>query len=149
MTTVEIVPTGGQSGAYLHSSGNISGATNDTPSHTGDLSQAQQVEISFDLKYFTTALSIAYLRLRYKSFAYNGWKLPFTDSFEEEGWIHYTITIDPMWSDDQAQAQGWIRESNSATFQETMADIYKVEIRITGSNAEIGIDNYSMWLYHN
>jgi len=57
--------------------------------------------------------------------------------------IHLSPISFPTWTDNEALAAGWIKESYSPSFRETLANVYTAEVRLSGEGfLEAGIDNY-------
>ena len=68
-----------------------------------------------------------------------------TTDFTPGAWQSVAIEFDPQWSDGEAIAAGWVQESTSGTFQETMANVYTAGIRFLGDgDLEAGIDNFQL-----
>jgi hypothetical protein len=151
VSSIAVVDTGGNPGGYLFTSGTASGTSDIgalaneflVPDVTGDYSGTPWV-VSFDLLFISGNFDNAWLRFRFSAFT-NGWRLPLTNSFPVGQWLHFTATFDPAWSDSEAVAAGWERESNSPSWSQTMSDVYTTEIRISAEGfAEAGIDNFSL-----
>lgn len=147
-TNIELRPTGGNPNGYLYSSSDgswgIVGAVNKTKQYTGDYASIRKVSV--DLMFIYDAFTEAWFRFRYHSAEYNGWKYPLTTSFQLGSWQTYSVVFDPTWSDSQAMAAGWVQEATSASFRETMADVYSAEVRVLGDGAlAIGIDNFLLF----
>jgi hypothetical protein len=147
-TSIELMPTGGNPNGYLYSSSDgswgIVGAVNKTEHYTGDYASIKKVSV--DLMFIYDAFTEAWFRFRYHSANYNGWKYPLTTSFTFGNWQTYSVVFDPTWSDSQAIAAGWVQEASSASFSETMADVYSAEVRVLGNGAlAIGIDNFLLF----
>ena len=141
-TTVEIKNTGGNPDGYLHSTGTggYVGATNHSSEYSGNFTDAGIRETKFDLYCISGVFTVVYLRHRYLDARYNGWKLPVAlDS--SSGWHSYSVIFDPTWDDAEAIAAGWEQEDGSASFSDTMSNVYTTEIRLNG-NGEVGIDNF-------
>lgn len=146
---------GGNPNGYLYSEstgpfgGGIfyAGAAAEKSELSGNFGFAPMIKISFDLNVFSTSQDVdrVDLRFRYHDAFYNGWRLLLTTSPTRDTWITYYVELDPTWTDADATAAGWIQESGSPSFSDTMADVYYTEIRLQG-NAMIycGIDNFRM-----
>jgi hypothetical protein len=150
-SNLAVVDTGGNPGGYLRTFGDASGTLDIgavankflVPDVTGDYSGTPWV-VSFDLLFISGNFDNAWLRFRFSVFT-NGWRLPLTNSFPMGQWRHFTVTFDPAWSDSEAVAAGWVRESNSVSWSQTMSDVFTTEIRISAEgSAEAGIDNYRL-----
>lgn len=115
----------------------------DSPRLTGDLSKAGVNMITFDLAIFAgTALQTG-LRLRYLDASHNGWIFPVSMAGAGTSWRSFEIRFDPNWSDDQARAAGWVQEAASATFAQTVRNVFTMEVRLEGSPDLVsGIDNF-------
>ncbi len=150
-SNLAVVDTGGNPGGYLRTFGDSSGTLDIgavankflVPDVTGDYSGTRWV-VSFDLLFISGNFDNAWLRFRFSVFT-NGWRLPLTNSFPIGQWHHFTVAFDPAWSDSEAVAAGWVRESNSVSWSQTMSDVFTTEIRISAeASAEAGIDNSSL-----
>jgi len=152
-SNLAVVDAGGNPGGYLLTFGNA-GATLDigalankfkVPAVTGDYSGTPWV-VSFDLLFINGNFDNAWLRFRFQSSAFNGWRLPLTNSFPLGQWTPFTVTFDPAWSDSEAIAAGWVRESGpTVSWSQTMSDVFSTEIRISAEGfSEAGIDNFSL-----
>ena len=74
------------------------------------------------------------------------WIYEITNSLPIGIWTHFEIPFDPNWSDADAITAGWMQESSSPSFSETMSDVYTTEVRLLSSdidNTELGIDNFT------
>jgi hypothetical protein len=104
---------------------------------------------SFDLLQPNGAPTELALRFRYRDFTFNGWKYAFDPLPNGNTWTTYTVSFDPMWTDAQALAAGWVTDlpggSGSVSWAQTMSDVYRTEIRLTtGTDSLAGIDNFRM-----
>ena len=149
--TIEVVDAGGVGGGgFLRTyqtatSYGISGAIQRFAPYIGDYSARGYIVVRCDLQFFAGTFTDAYLRIRYLDASHNGWILPLTTDFSTGAWRNATFEFDPTWSDGQAVAAGWVQEATSASFQETMANVFTAEVRILGDGAlEVGIDNFQL-----
>ncbi len=144
---VQALTTDGNPGGYLYSivtatNGYYVGAKNSGPDYSGNLASQGLKKVSADIKLIGGGFYRAYLRFRYKSSSYNGWKYTLAASMATGQWNTYAVEFNPNWTDEEAIAAGWIQESYSPSFAETMSDVYYTEIKIQGWNwLEAGIDN--------
>ncbi len=102
---------------------------------------------SVDLFYFNTPITEARLRWRYRNATFNGWYFPIEQTNFDPVWTSYSVTFDTNWSDAIAQANGWVRESDSVPFATLWDDIYWSEVRLLGPSVpaiSASIDNYSL-----
>lgn len=85
----------------------------------------------------------AVFRVRYMSGSYNGWYYPLTNDFTPNTWQQVSVQFDPTWTDPEAIAAGWIQETNTPSFQETMTNVYTTEIRVLGTGElDVGLDDF-------
>ncbi len=155
-TEVSVVDTGGNPDGYLLSvsklggnPSNVIGAATEEDRYTGNFTSAKINKVAFDLSLMSGQIGWIRLRVRYHDFTYNGWHYGLPVKKMPIGrWVHYEVSFDPSWSDAQAMAAGWEQENNSASFQDTMSDIYTLEIRMYSpnvDNASLGIDNFAIF----
>ncbi len=155
-TEVEARTSGGNPDGYLFSrsaaGGNpysTIGAMTRESRYTGDFSSAGVYRVSVDMNLLTGSMREVLLRFRYLNSQFNGWTYQLdTNAMPAGQWRHYEVNFDPDWTDAQAIAAGWVQESNSASFQQTMANVYTTEIRVVGISATtattFGIDNFML-----
>jgi hypothetical protein len=155
-TVVSASTTGGHPGGYLLSTSAASGnpyhtigAVNLENRYTGDLGAAGAYRVSVDLNLLSGQSSQVWLRMRYRDFSHNGWVYRFDGSMPVSQWRHYEVAFNPNWTDAQATAAGWVQESTSASFRDTMADVYSMEVRLlmpaaAVPNTRLGIDNFHL-----
>lgn len=148
---VEVLPAGGVGDSgYLHTyqtapTFGMAGAIQRFEPYIGDFGARDYMVVRCALKFISGTFESAVFRVRYLDAGHNGWYLPLTTDFSLGEWRNSTNEFDPDWTDGEAEAAGWIQESASASFQETMANVYTVEIRIQGGgNLEVGIDNFQL-----
>ncbi len=146
-----VMASGGVSDSgFLHSyqtapTFGISGAIQRFEPYIGDYGARGYVAVRCYLKFFAGTFTAADFRVRYQDSGHNGWYLPLTADFTPGAWQNLAFEFDPQWSDGEAMAAGWVQESATPTFQETMASVYTAEIRIQGSgDLEVGIDNFQL-----
>ncbi len=155
-TEVAVVNTGGNPGGYLQSvctlEGNPTvspGAITEEDRYTGNYTSAKINRVAFDLNVVSGQFEWIWLRIRYHDFTYNGWHYPLSiKKMPIGGWVHYEVSFDPNWTDAQAMAAGWEQENRSSSFQETMSDVYTLEIRTYSrdvNSTRLGIDNFSIF----
>jgi hypothetical protein len=148
--SVHVEAAGGNPGGYLHIETNfgLGGAMTTKTELSGDYGFAQEITISVDLKFFAAPnLNGAYLRFRYLDPTYNGWRYLLTGSATIGVWRTYRVTINPFWTDAEAQAAGWVKDFNDSTvvsFAQTMSNVYHPEIRLEGGSISAGIDNFTL-----
>ena len=143
---MEVAASGGNPGKYLRSTGTWywAGTCNETGAYSGNMVALGVKKISVDLSVIKGTFYYALLRFRYKNSSYNGWYRTLVNSPSPSGWRTYTTTFNPAWTDAEAKAAGWVQESYSPSFKETMSDMYTTEIRLYGpgtSESIVGIDN--------
>jgi hypothetical protein len=147
-TILEVVNTGGNPGGYLSSKGDLA-----FPRYAGANTEKVQFKqhfdptttISVDLKVLSGLANINHIRIRfrYKDSAHNGWVYELSKPSSMDVWNTYTVTFNPNWTDAQAGSAGWIDEGSSASFTDTIHDIYTAEVRFDGSDfMSVGIDNF-------
>ncbi|WP_456448763.1 hypothetical protein [Thiolapillus sp.] len=156
-TVVSAPATGGNPGGYLLSTsaagGNpfrTIGAQNREARYTGNLQAAGAYRVSVDLNLLSGQSTWARLRVRYRDFSHNGWVYQLDGSMPVSQWRHYQVDFDPNWTDAQAIAAGWVQEPTSASFRETMANAYNMEVRLLMPAAavpdtQLGIDNFHLY----
>ncbi len=148
--TLEVPLTGGFSGGYLNSTEpvftfGIVGAINYGPDYTGDFNASGFVRIQVAVKFLVGSFQSSYFQARYMDSSHNGWQLPLNADFEDPDWQLLFFDFDPAWTDLQAEAAGWVQESASPDFATTMADVYSVGIKGTGTGTlSMGIDHFSL-----
>jgi hypothetical protein len=163
VSNLEKKETGGNPGGYLYTYSDddtyYAGMYTVKDELSGDFGIAPTIEISTDIKLFSTTEypPKIYLRFRYHSYSYNGWRYLLTgptsfdtDDFDE--WITYSVIICPTWTDSEAEAEGWIQESSSPSFSSTMGDVISTEVRFENwgapstYNPEVyaGVDNFKL-----
>ncbi len=140
-----VVSAGGNPGGYLRAehSGLVGAQTSD-PSWTGDLAAADLTTIELDYLYETADLLQPFVRLR-QSGATNGWYYFVASIGVNDGlWHHYDVPVNPIWTDQQATAAGWVDVGPpNVSFAETVADVGIVQLSASaqaGTQA-LGIDN--------
>ena len=148
---VEVLPAGGVGDSgFLYTYQNaptfgMSGAIQRFEPYIGDFGVRGYIVVRCDLKFFFGTFDSVVFRVRYLDSGHNGWYVPLTTDFSTGAWRNSTIEFDPNWTDGEAVAAGWIQETASASFQETMANVYTVEVRIEGEgDLEVGIDNFQL-----
>lgn len=148
---VEVLPSGGVSDSgYLHTyqtpqGFGISGAVQRFEPYIGDFGARGYIVVRCDLKFFSGTFDGAEFQVRYLDGSHNGWYLPLTDDFSVGAWRNATFEFDPDWSDGEAMAAGWVQESSTPSFQETMANVYTISVRFRGEgDLEAGIDNFQL-----
>jgi len=148
-TAVEVYAEGGVSNSgYLRSyeiSGgfDIVGALQRNEPYVGNFATHGYARMEVALQFFEGAFTDARFRVRYLSGSYNGWYCPLTTDFTPGVWHLISIAFDPTWSDPEAIAAGWVQESSSPSFQETMANVYTTEIRVLGTGElVVGLDDF-------
>ncbi len=155
-TEVSVASSGGHPGGYLLSASNPEGnpsrtigAATEEDRYTGNYTAAKIGRVAFDLNLLSGSFEWIWLRLRYHDSTYNGWYYPLPIKKMPYGrWLHYEVVFDPNWSDAQAKAAGWKQESNSASFRDTMSDVYTLEIRLFSmdvNSTKLGIDNFAIF----
>lgn len=148
--TLEVPLTGGFSGGYLNSTETvftygIVGAVNYGPDYTGDFNARGLVRIQVAVKFLIGSFESSYFHARYMDSNHNGWHLPLNADFEDPDWQLFFFDFDPAWTDQQAEAEGWVQEAVSADFATTMTDVYSAGIKATGTGTlSMGIDHFSL-----
>jgi hypothetical protein len=150
-TAIEVYSEGGVGNTgYLRSyevqgGFNIVGAVQRNAPYVGDYGAYGYGRMEVAIQFFAGSFEAAVFRVRYLDGSHNGWYRPLTDNFAPGEWHMTGIDFDPSWSDAEATAAGWVQESNSASFQETMANVYTCEVRAWGTGEmDIGLDVF--WL---
>ena len=85
------------------------------------------------VKFLAGTFLTSYFHVRYLDSSHNGWRLLLEADYGNPDWQLFTFDFDPTWTDMAAQAAGWSREFTSATFVETMANVYVVGVKAAGS----------------
>lgn len=142
--------TGGNPNGYLATISvpdfpNIIGATNSSSDYSGDFTAAGISNVMVDLNFYAGDFTDALIRFRYKNGGFNGWTYSLTSTFANS-WESFSVTFDPSWTDAQATANGWTRESRSTSFANLWTDVLYSEVRLLGSSGNLaaGIDNYAL-----
>ncbi len=148
-TSVQVMDTGGNPGGYLLTESDpdiyYAGALTEKEEFTGDYNSVNQLSVDLNLLNGLENLDGIYIRFRYQSFSYNGWRYLLADPPAVNVWTTYTVTFDPNWTDSEATSAGWLQEETSPSFSETMADVYTAEVRLEGHGPmSAGIDNFSV-----
>jgi hypothetical protein len=149
--TVTVVDTGGNPSGYLSSQNDVSypyaGVRTKKAQITKGFSSSSSIQFSFDSNIFSglNYLQKIYIRLRYHDSSYNGWYHYLSNPAQMNVWNTYSVTFDPNWTDAQAIAAGWASDGpGTPSFQQTMSDVYTVEVRFTGYGVmSVGIDNFA------
>ena len=153
LTIVSVVDNGGNPNGDLLSNsdpGNIhstNGALSRESRYTGDFQTPNIGQVNVDLNLLSGSITRIYLRFRYLDATHNGWIYEITNSLPMRTWTHFEILFDPNWSDADAITAGWMQESISPSFSETMLNVYTTEVRLISSdidNTELGIDNFAI-----
>jgi hypothetical protein len=155
--TAEI--SGGNPGGYLKTwgtglvAGTLDiGAQTFKTVFTGDFAAKGVIGVSVDTKFTSTSGTFdgAWVRFRYMDASQSGWMYPLTSTYQPN-WQTFSVSLNPGWTDAEAQAAGWLKDSDvfggttSVSFQLTMSNVYNAEVRISGTgNVEAGIDNFSL-----
>jgi hypothetical protein len=150
-TAIEVIDVGGVGDSgWLHTyeingGFNVVGAVQRNAPYVGDYGALGYGRVEVALQFFGGTFEMAVFRVRYLDGSHNGWYRPLTDDFTPGTWHMTSIDFNPDWADAEAIAAGWVQESSSPSFQETMAVVYTVEVRITGTGElEAGLDEF--WL---
>ncbi|RKZ13619.1 hypothetical protein DRQ50_10210, partial [bacterium] len=119
--TLEAPLTGGFSGGYLNSTEpvftfGIVGALNYGPEYTGDFHTHGFVRIQVAVKFLIGSFLSSYVQVRYMDSGHNGWQLPLNADFDDPDWQLLFFDFDPAWTDQQAEAAGWVQEVASPDF---------------------------------
>jgi hypothetical protein len=123
----------------------IVGAVQLSEPYVGDYGARGYRYVSVALKFISDNITVVRFRVRYLDGSHNGWYVSLTDDFTPGVWQICGVEFDPLWSDAEAIAAGWVQEVNSASFQETMANVYSAGVRAFGAGElELGIDNFSL-----
>lgn len=147
-TELAVVSSEGNPGRYLQTKADpnspyhIIGATDSL--HVGNYALPPIREVSVDLKQIQGQVDSVIFRVRYKDSSHNGWTYRLSYNLTEN-WKRYKVFFDPDWSDGEAKRHGWIQEPSSASFKETLSNIYSIEIRISTPTpliTQVGIDNF-------
>ncbi len=147
---IEALATGGLVGGYLHSyepvfTYGIVGALNYTPDYAGDYAAHGYVRVQVAVEFQTGTFLSAYFHARYLDAMHNGWQLPLDVDLEATGWQLVHFDFDPTWSDLEAEAAGWVQESASVSFAETMANVFSAGVKATGTGTlSMGLDHFSL-----
>jgi len=147
---IAVSATNGYSGGFLQSveqpfTFGIVGAINYGPEYTGDFTAHGYVRMQVATRFLAGSFLSVYFHVRYLDAAHNGWLLPLPADFGDTGWQFFAIDFDPYWSDQEAQAAGWLQEVSTPTFAETMADVYTSGVKATGTGVlSFGMDSFSL-----
>jgi hypothetical protein len=149
-TSVSVMEDGGETGGFLRSTSpsggwGIVGAVGLEPEFSGDFIAKGYTRMTVSLQFSTGDYSSAVFRVRYLDSRYNGWFIPLACDLLSTGWQKVSVEFQPDWSDEDAESAGWIQESRSASFSETMANVYHAGIRCQGAGSLVmGIDNFCL-----
>lgn len=150
-TAIEVHAEGGMNNSgYLRSyevddGFNIVGALQRNEPYVGDFAAHGYTYVEVALQFIEGSFINALFRVRYSSGAYNGWHRRLTQDFTPGVWHRTRILFDPTWSDAQAVEAGWVQESNSPSFQQTMTNVYTTEIRLHGAgDLVVGLDDFRL-----
>lgn len=155
LTSIGVLTTGGHPGGYLSSWGaNMHdtydiGARFQGSSVTGNYVARNINEARVDLLFAPGAFDAAWLRF---SDGGNGWLYSLTTTYPVGVWQSYDVVFNPLWTDTQARAAGWLTfhdldptATPSAPFASVMESVYFVEVRISGDGSlAAGLDNYTL-----
>ncbi len=148
-TYLELRADGGvDDSGYLYSfqsqsSFGVAGAVNLAEPYTGDYAARGYARVQCDLRFFVGNVNRVVFRARYQDSGHGGWYIPLTEDFSPGQWQACAVVFDASWSDEEALAAGWVQESSTPSFQETMSNVYSAEVRLVGSqDADLGLDNF-------
>lgn len=115
--------------------------------------------VSADLKLIQGNFDNVWLRFRYQDSTFNGWTNQLTSNFAQTGWFNVSETFNPLWTDAEARAHGWLPDDEvlfgtaPRSWATTMSNVYSVELRFSGSGTPLGtfgnyiqsgVDNFSL-----
>lgn len=146
-----VEPTGGYDGGYLSSTEQpflygIVGAINYSAAYTGDFAAHGYVRMQVAVKLLAGSFIEVYFHVRYLDSGHNGWHLPLAVDTGGAEWQFFDIDFDPLWTDPQALAAGWVQETATPTFAETLADAFHTGIKATGTGPlSLGLDHFRLW----
>ncbi|MDD5719164.1 MAG: hypothetical protein PHQ53_05710 [Candidatus Krumholzibacteria bacterium] len=150
-TALEVYTDGGVGNSGYLRSYEISGgwdavgALQPNEPYVGDFVTHGYARMEVALQFFEGSFTEARFRVRYMSGSYNAWYYPLTTDFTPGIWHLTSVDFDPTWSDSEAIAAGWVQESNTPSFQQTMANVYTTEIRVMGTGElAVGLDDFSL-----
>ena len=148
-STVEWMAAGGvDDSGYLHTAENpegynLTGAVQLNEPYVGDFGARGYVRMACAIRFFAGNFISAVFRLRYLDPGHNGWYISLTDDFSPGAWQEVGVIFDRDWSDADAVAAGWVQEPDSASFAETMANVYSIHMNFSGTgDLETGLDNF-------
>ncbi len=144
-STVSHETTGGNPDKRLRSTNNpntpaLVGALNLGSEWTGDYLTKGVTGVDFDVKFERGIFTDGKLRVRYQSSLFNGWHFVFENSPPVNVWTTYSVMLNPNWTDIEATNAGWVQETSSSSFANTMGDAYSLEIRVSGTSERINLD---------
>ncbi len=151
VAVLEVVPSGGYNGGYLQSTESVPqygivGAINYGPEYTGDFVCHGYVRVQVAVKFLAGSFLTSYFHVRYLDASHNGWQIQLGADFDNPDWQMFAFDFDPTWTDVEAEAAGWSRDFASATFVETMANVYSTGVKATGTGSlSMGLDHFSLW----
>ena len=106
--------------------------------------------VTLDFMLMGGSIFRAMVRLPYKDYEHNGWEFPLPIAQTRGIWQPFEIPLNVDWTDEEAEAAGWVRESRSASFGATVRNVHRFEVRIRPNQTVddsdpnfvcVGIDN--------
>jgi hypothetical protein len=128
------------------------GALTSGAQFTGDYGADNISTMTADIHFQTDNFTGAWFRVRVDSLT-NGWLFALTSDFTANVWNTYSFAFNPLWSDLEARAAGWITDQDlnplaiaSPTFASVMASVGTAEIRLgsTDESTLAFIDNVGL-----
>jgi hypothetical protein len=150
IAALEVHPSGGYVNGYLSSTesiftNGIVGAINYGSDYTGDFNAQGYGRVQVAVKFTSGTFYSAYFHVRYLNSGNNGWQLPLNADYGNTDWQLFVIDFDPAWTDQQAEAAGWVQEAVSPSFASTMAEVYSSGIKAHSMDAaSLGLDHFSL-----
>ena len=148
---VEYRSDGGNPGGWIKAGANdTSGFITKTGPFIGNYQDAGYREIAVDFRADLLQLTNFKPEMILRaSPSVAGWRYEFVDLKVEAGtWQPLAAPVDPDWSDAQAQAAGWVRDTGPAiSFADTLCQVWVVGVRLRYppiTAAHWGIDNFEL-----
>lgn len=122
------------------------GAITMIPGATGDYWAAGVGLMTFDMEFADGWYSRVWLRIHSNENMSSAWSYNIRIPNEPGGrWRTATIEFDESWSDYDAQLVGWSKQPDALGFQETMANVYAVEIVFVAmEDVDVVVDNFRL-----
>lgn len=148
-TDVTVEPDGGQDGGWLRSAageGHVdAGIATTKPEVGGDWLIASVSSLTLDIRRVSGTFAGGGFRVR-EGGDVNGWTFPVSADVVDDAWTTISAPLDPMWTDEDALAAGWLKEGPGVpSWTATLASHYQLAFRASGGpGLEMGYDNVTL-----